>query len=66
MKFGTGTSRWLAWRRTTRKWTAEGFVRVHENGDPLWRFHRGDWIGRRIEEARVSPNGIELWIKVSK
>ena len=54
----------LKYRRTTQAWVKEGFVRIAEDGDPLWRLHRGNWIYRKIIEARVAPGGKEVWIKV--
>lgn len=55
----------LAQRRFERACAIADYVRVHEDGDPLWRFIRGGWTGRRIEDVRIAPNGYELWIKVS-
>lgn len=54
----------LRYRRAARDWTKQGFIRIAENGDPLWKLHRGGWMNRHIIEARVAPGGKELWIKV--
>jgi len=43
---------------------AAGYHRVHENGDPLWKLWRGSWIGSKIVDVKISPNGIELFIRV--
>ena len=53
-----------AYRRFCRQALDDGFERVSENGDPLWKFHRGAWVDRRIVDVRVAPGGKELWIKV--
>ena len=53
----------LAYRRFCLEAIRAGFERVSENGHPLWRFRRGDWVGRRIVEVRISPGGTELWIR---
>lgn len=52
-------------KRTTKEWASEGFVQISGNGNPLGRLVRGDWLGKRILESRVSPDGSEVWIKVS-
>ena len=52
-------------RRGRRLLMAEGFIPVGENGDPLWKFQRGAWTGRKITEVRVDPGERQLWIKVS-
>lgn len=53
----------LAHRRFAKRAAAEGFERVSENGDPLWRFHRGNWTSQRITDVRIAPGGKELWIR---
>lgn len=55
----------LARRRTSRDWMAEGFIQVEENGDPLWKLHRGAWQRRRITDVRIDPSGKSLWIKLN-
>ena len=53
-----------AYRRFAKAALDDGFMPVAENGDPLWRFHRGAWGRRRITAARIAPGGHEVWIKV--
>jgi hypothetical protein len=52
-----------AYRRFCKAALDDGFERVSENGDPLWKFHRGAWTNREIVEVRIAPGGIELWIR---
>lgn len=54
----------LAYRRFERLMVSEGYVRISENGSPLGRLIRGSWVGRRIMDARVSPSGLSVFIKV--
>lgn len=57
----------LAWQAEAQRWSEEGFQPVHDNGDPLWKFDRGDWAKwnpHRITDVRIAPSGTELWIKV--
>lgn len=54
----------LAYRRFSKAALDDGFVPIAENGDPLWKFHRGGWGRRRIVAARIAPGGHEVWIKV--
>jgi hypothetical protein len=60
----------LTRRRTERDWTREGYIKVSERGDPLWKFQRGDWAHHwnphRIADVRIAPSGTELWIKVEE
>jgi hypothetical protein len=53
----------LAYRRLANKAAADGFERVTENGDPLWKFVRGGWTRRKITDVLIAPSGHELWIK---
>jgi len=55
----------LTYGRWARRHKAAGFIKLDEHGDPLWKFHRGAWFDRRIDQVKIAPNGIELWIKVS-
>ena len=55
----------LSYRRFVRQRRQEGWIRIEENGDPLWKFHRGGWHDRRIDDVKIAPGGHELWIKVS-
>lgn len=47
---------------------SEGWIEVRENGDPLWRLHRGDWEqqGLRITDTKVGADGKTIYIKVGK
>jgi hypothetical protein len=53
----------IAYRRFAKNAEADGFERVSENGDPLWKFVRGGWSRREIVEVRIAPGGHQLWIK---
>lgn len=46
----------------------DDWIAVRENGEPLWRFHRGDWghYGKKITDVKIGDDGISLWIKVGK
>lgn len=55
----------LAYRRFRQAALDAGFERVSENGDPLWRLHRGNWVNRQIVDVRIAPGGKELWIRVA-
>jgi len=44
----------------------DDYIKVEENGDPLWKFHRGSWQSRRIIDAKIGPDEQSLYIKVSK
>jgi hypothetical protein len=44
---------------------AEGYIEVAENGDPLWKLHRGGWWRHRIVDAKVGPDGQSVFIKVA-
>lgn len=60
---------WRAWQTETQRWLEEGFIPIQENGDPLWKFYRGDWATwnpHRIVDVRIAPNGKEVWIKVER
>ena len=52
------------YRRFARAALDDGFIPIAENGDPLWKFHRGAWGRRRIVATRIAPGGHEVWIKV--
>jgi hypothetical protein len=54
----------FAYRRFCKAALDDGFAPIAENGDPLWKFHRGAWGRRRIVATRISPDGHEVWIKV--
>jgi hypothetical protein len=54
----------FAYRRFAKAALDDGFIKISENGDPLWRFIRGLWGERRITATRISPEGHEVWIKV--
>ena len=56
----------LAYRRFAKKAIADGFERIYENGDPLWKFHRGSWSRHKITDVVIAPGGHELWIKHSQ
>lgn len=53
-----------AYRRFAKAALDDGFIKIAENGDPLWQFHRGAWGKRRIVATRIAPGGHEVWIKV--
>ena len=44
----------------------EDWIKVHEDGDPLWKLHRGEWAikGLKIIDVKIDENGKTLWIKV--
>jgi hypothetical protein len=54
----------FAYRRFAKAALDDGFIKISENGDPLWKFIRGAWGKRRIVATRISPEGHEVWIKV--
>lgn len=54
----------LAYRRAIKRFEDRGYIRVAENGDPLWKLHRGNWVGKKITDVLIAPGGIELWIKI--
>ena len=56
----------LRLRKTERAWTREGFECVGEGGGKLWELHRGGRTDCEIKDARVSPNGRDLWIRITK
>lgn len=58
------TKRILHYRRITKKWAAEGFEDLGENGGKLWEIYRGGRKGQHITEARVAPDGMSVWVKV--
>jgi hypothetical protein len=63
MKVTQTTRDALAYRRFERDKVAQGWYRVSENGDPLWRLHRGGWAGRRITDCVVAPDGLSIFIR---
>lgn len=60
------TRRAMKYRKGNASLSAEGFIRISEHGDPLWKFQRGGWASRIITDVRIGPDGKELWIKVSE
>ena len=58
------TRQLLTYRRFDRRMRENGFVEISENGDPLWKFHRGAWHHERIAEAAVHPDGHRVFIKL--
>lgn len=52
------------YRRFCKAALDDGFIPISENGDPLWKFHRGAWFRRKIVATRIAPGGQEVWIKV--
>lgn len=66
MKFNERTRAMLSVRRFEKKAASDGFVKIKENGTPLFKLHRGDWIDHKIVEAIISPNGRDVWIRVEK
>lgn len=47
--------------------TADGWLRIQEGQNDLWRFQRGDWCftKKRIVDVRIALDGTSLWIKVA-
>ena len=66
MRVSDFTKEALAYRRFAKKAEADGFERVSENGDPLWKFVRGAWTRRKITDVLIAPGGYQLWIKHSE
>ena len=64
MTLTDASKRAFAYRRFARAALDDGFIPISENGDPLWKFHRGAWGRRRITATRIAPGGHEVWIKV--
>jgi hypothetical protein len=44
----------------------DGWFEVKENGDPLWRLHRGDWGHEGLRIVATKHEDKRLWIKVGK
>ncbi len=53
-------------RRFWRAMERSGYERIEENGHPLWQLARGGRTDCRIMDARVSPGGRSVWIKIGK
>lgn len=58
------TRRAHAYRKAVKGYQLDGYVKVSENGDPLWKLYRGSWIYKKITDVKIAPGGVELWIKV--
>ena len=58
------TRKALEYRRAVKLLGEHGYIRISENGDPLWRFYRGSWDRKKIVDVKIAPGGQELWIKV--
>jgi hypothetical protein len=54
----------LHFRRTVRRWRAEGFEEIGEGGGRLWEIYRGGRMGQRITAARVAPDGMSVYVKI--
>jgi len=54
----------LNYRRTTKKWEAEGFEDLGESGGKLGEIYRGGRYTQRITEARIAPDGMSVWVKI--
>lgn len=66
MKVTDLTRRRLHYRRTVRRWLAEGFEEVGEGGGELWQIYRGYRVGQTIQEARVAPGGMSVFVKIGR
>lgn len=64
MKVTESTKRVLNYRRTVKKWQAEGFEDLGESGGRLWEIYRGARAGQKITEARVAPDGMSVFVKI--
>lgn len=54
----------LHYRRTVKKWLAEGYEQVGECGGNLWQLYRGSRQHCRIIDARVAPDGMSVYVKI--
>lgn len=54
----------LAVRREHRDMPKAGWEYVSEGGGKLWELHRGYRIGYRIVEAKISHNGLGVWVRI--
>ena len=65
MRFTQRTKEILDYRRTVKRWKAEGYEEIAENGSPLWEIHRGlrryDHV---IKDARIAPGGKSVFVKI--
>ena len=66
MKVTEYTRRALHYRRTTKLWIAEGFEEIGEGGGNLWEIYRGYRHGQTIQEARVAPGGMSVFVRIEK
>ena len=66
MKVTDRTRRVLHYRRTVKRWQAEGFEEVGENGGEVWEIHRGCRRGQTIQEARVAPDGMSVFVRIAE
>jgi hypothetical protein len=67
MKLSERTKEMLAYRKGVRALKADGYIEVSENGHPLYKFHRGEWLvePHYIADVKIGPDRISLWIKVA-
>jgi len=64
MKFTERTRRYLQCRREGRDMSAADWEYVSEGGGKLWELHRGGRMGYRIVDAKVSCNGLGVWVLI--
>lgn len=54
----------LRQRRFERDAFRDGYEEVGENGGKLWEIYRGGRVGRKIVDAKVSPDGLSVFVKI--
>ena len=53
----------LTWPEHT-KLSDDGWEEVGEGGGRLWELHRGYRTGHRIVDARITPDGMSMLVKI--
>lgn len=56
----------LFYRRTVKRWRAEGFEDLGERGGMLWEIYRGRRVGQIIKEARIAPDGMSVFVRIGR
>jgi len=54
----------LAYRRAKRDWIRAGYEEVGEDGGQLWEIYRGFRQGQKIQDVRIAPDGMSLFVKI--
>ena len=53
-------------RKFAQEMIALGYEEIDENGHPLWELRRGGRTRERILDAKVSPTGYRVFIKIGE